>query len=294
MSFRRTISGLANLHIFHRVDAVVYCEGGEQLSVAAAIAGSGDHSTLDCAFWKRIASFLGCGRRYHFKSVGSKPTLISIAGDVARNAITTVRICFDRDFDWHCQRQRPDNFVAYTFGYSWENDVTAEPVLETLFFRLLVRDQESEKLFQTLSDELKRFRRDVRPWCETEITLSKKNRSLVFNRDKPLAVIDMSSKTPAFVSERARAALRGCGYKRRPRSLTRIPEDEALRHCWGKMVSRFVYHLTIKIVGSVDPQFRLTYEAFMRLLASEVVEKMNTGDLKEMRDHYRSYAAVFA
>ncbi|WP_298240710.1 DUF4435 domain-containing protein [uncultured Bradyrhizobium sp.] len=293
MSFRRTPSGIANLHLFFRVDSIVFCEGGEPLGVTAALSGGGDESTLDCDFWRRTASFLGAKRTYHFKSIGSKSTLKLIAQDATTHSIATAIVCFDRDFDWHCQRELTQSRVAYTYGYSWENDAISEIALEGVFLRFFPRDARGQEILTSISNEMARFKKDVQPWCESEIALSFRGHKPIFDRNKPLASIDLNATPPRFSHERARQMLIGAGYARRPRRKIMVSNSHTLQHCWGKMVSRFGFHLFTKLVTQVHAEFRLTYDAFMRLMTSETFEAMSKGKLPELEKHFKRYTEIF-
>lgn len=294
MSFRRTPSGIANLHLFFRVDSIVFCEGGESLDLVAALSGFGDESTLDCDFWRRVAHFVGAKKTYHFKSVGSKATLKLIAQDAATHSLGTTIICFDRDFDWHCQRRLTQSGVAYTHGYSWENDAISEISLGGVLFRFFPHDAQSQALLDKMTRELARFSGDIKPWCESEIALSQRGERHIFDRSKPLASIDMNATLPRFCPNRARRLLADAGYARRPKRKVAISESESLQHCWGKMVSRYSFQLFTKLVAQAHADFRLTYDAFMRLATSETFDAMAKGKLPKLETHFKQYSTVFA
>ena len=116
----------------------------------------------------------------------------------------------------------------------------------------------------------------------------------MFDRERPLASINMQGSVPRFARERARKMLSASGYERRPRCKVKISEDDALRHSWGKMVSRFYYQLFSKLVGQISADFRLSYESFMRLMIAETFDLMSKGRLADMAAHYRTYSATFA
>jgi hypothetical protein len=292
--FRRTRSGIANLHLFFRVDQIVFCEGGEQIALAAVLSGEGDVTTLDCYFWCRVAQYVGARQTYHFKSIGSKTTLKQLAEDIANGSIATAIVCLDRDFDWHCHRHLAHHRVAYTFGYSWENDATSEIALEGVLFRLFPQDAGTLAILAKAANEIERLRRALRPWCETEIALSSQDKKLVFDREKPLASINLQGKIPRFSEDRARKMLSASGYQRRPRCKVKVTKNDALRHGWGKMVSRFYYQLFSKLVGQISAGFRLSYDLFMRLMIAETFDAMSKGGLVDMAAHYRTYSTTFA
>lgn len=123
MTLRRTASALHSLNIFYQVDIVVFCEGGESVSYENATNSSRTDGTLDSLYWEGIIGFYNTGKTYHVKSVGSKSTLKLLAEDVLERDISTISICMDADYErvlgGNCHGPR----VAWTMGYSWENDV---------------------------------------------------------------------------------------------------------------------------------------------------------------------------
>ena len=98
-----------------RVDKVVYCEGGPPLTVAGILSGGGEDVTLDVCYWTSIAGALGPKKRYHFKSVGSKETLLSIAEDIVASNVITVVVCLDSDFDILLGRGLKHECVVYVW-----------------------------------------------------------------------------------------------------------------------------------------------------------------------------------
>jgi hypothetical protein len=293
MSLRRTSAGLASLHLFFRVDVVVFCEGGQALDPSRVARGDGSDETLDVLFWRRISEFVGAARKYHFKSVGSKTTLLSIARDIRSAGISSILICLDRDFDWHCSRTFEHENVVYCYGYSWENDVVSDLSLERVFFRMVSRGAAAETLFQQTKRALERFSKQLVTWCEIEIALSSKSKGVVFPRDKPLAMIDMNSNPLALDKARLKNQLVQLGYKRGPAIRLRVAKDECLRHSWGKLVARFAYHVVRIAIRKRDQNIRLDYEVFMRLVMADMIELMRQGQLAEMALYYQSLVTVF-
>lgn len=294
MTIRRSASGLANLHLFLKVDIVVYCEGGQALSFHDAIASDGDQSTLDCAFWKRIASFLQSKRKYHFKSVGSKSTLLSIIDDVVARNLQTIIVCLDRDYDFHCNRERPEPFVAYTSGYSWENDVLSNEVLEKILFKFVAPDAENVKWRDVGFSEIEKFKKAIHPWCESEMALSLAGKDLIFDRNKPVQFLDRSKRLPKFSKSRAITALKTRGYNRRPRTTIKTPCSETFRNCWGKLISRYCYHLVLALIQRTNGSFRLHYDVFMSMAIAETVQSMSDGQLPSASAHYSALGSMFS
>jgi hypothetical protein len=293
MILRRSASGLASLHLFFSVDVVVYCEGGTPVVEAGIAEGAGEDDTLDALFWRRISQFVGATRRYHFKSVGNKSTLETIARDVGERQISTIIVCLDRDYDWHCACKMELDHVVYTHGYSWESDVVCFVGMERIFFRLVSRRPESEQLFRDGTATFKIFAAHLAKWCEAEIALRQKGKGALFPRTSPLAMVDLAAEPPKLSEARLRTQLRSLGYKRRPRVIIRISEADSLRHAWGKLVSRYFYHLVMRLVNRQDEAIRLSYDVFMRFLMADMIEAMGQGALVELATYYRGMATIF-
>jgi hypothetical protein len=281
------------MHLFFRVDLIVYCEGGPPLSYADVVASQGADNTLDVAFWQRVVQLLGAKQTYHFKSVGSKTTLTALADDVRNHHLPSVIICFDRDYDWHCSRKQIDNFIAYTYGYSWESDVVTPATLESLFYSIVPPNASTRELFKIGMQKLANFERDLHQWCETEIALSFKHKGSVFPRPKPLAVVDLKGDWPHLDESKVRANLQALGYRRRPRSPVKLPPNDVLRHCWGKLTAAYAYHLLMVLVQRRDSKIKLSYDMFMRWITTEAFKRIEDGHDAGIASHYRSLAAVF-
>jgi hypothetical protein len=294
MTLRRTPAGLTSLHLFFKVDVVVYCEGGNSIPEAAVAQGAGNEETLDSLFWRRISQFVGAIRTYHFKSVGSKVTLASIAQDVQSLQIASIIVCLDRDYDWHCSKQITLAHVVYTYGYSWENDVSNNIALERVFFRFVARSSRNERLFEVGQKTIARFAKEVAVWCQAEISLHGKSAELVFPRNKPLAMIQVGTDgLPELCIARLKQRLHSLGYERKPHMRIRISHSESLRHSWGKLVAHYFYHLAIKLANKCDTDIRLTCDAFMRLLMADMMEGMKEGALPELASYYRGLSTIF-
>lgn len=294
MSLRRTAGGLASLHLFFRVDCIVYCEGGFPLGEADVLAGQGDEQTLDVMFWKSICEFVGAKRNYHFKSVGSKTTLKSIAADIATHGIATVLVSLDRDYDWHCARHLNHPRVLYTYGYSWESDTVCALGLERLFFRLFPKTPVSKKIFADGLTHIRKVGAELVKWCETEIALSARKMDLLFVRDKPSASLELNGVIlPGLSVVRIRTSLTRVGLRRRPKRLVAVATNEVFRHVWGKLASRLFYHVFVRLAQRCDDTVKMNYDMFMRFMISEMLETVKQGlSSEEKLDYYQQMSSV--
>lgn len=136
-TFRRTLSGLSNQHLFYNVELVVYLEGGKtSYNKEQVYAENYSSETEDIIFWRNLFDRFQAGKKVKFKSVGSKSTIKEIAIDIISGNIQTVFVAMDNEFDEILNQRINHSNVYYTHGYSWENDVwsyeTVQSVIEEL------------------------------------------------------------------------------------------------------------------------------------------------------------------
>jgi hypothetical protein len=136
-SFRRTISGLSNQHLFYNVDLIVYLEGGKtSYNKGQVYAGSYSSETEDIIFWKNLFDRFKSEKKVKFKSVGSKSTIKEIAFDIISRNIETVYVAMDNEFDEVLNQRICHSNVYYTHGYSWENDVWSHKTIQSVIEEL--------------------------------------------------------------------------------------------------------------------------------------------------------------
>lgn len=293
MNFRRTTSGIGSMHLFFGVDAVVYCEGGGPVAVAALLSGAGEEGTFDIAYWKIICAALAATRRYHFKSVGSKQVLKSIADDVVQANLTAVVVCMDGDFDVLRGREVRDPRVVYTFGYSWESDVVRAPVVRGVLASLLPVDAETVEICDNFERDLGRIATEIARWGEVDLALIAQGKGALFVRSSPLALYDLSSIRPAIDLQRLRGRLGSLGYRRAPPRKIKFPDSDSLRYVFGKTVAKAVYHLTVGWARSRDQQINLNYDLFLRLCMAETRRALADGRLPSIVAYFNGARAAF-
>jgi len=133
LSFKRTDSGLSNMHLFVKVDAIIYVEGGEtSYSLEDIKSGKYNKSSVDITFWRALFHYFLPGKKYHFRAVGSKSSLLELKELISKNLISNVYIAMDSDFDRHQNSRRKKKGIFCTHGYSWENDVWKPSVADEM------------------------------------------------------------------------------------------------------------------------------------------------------------------
>lgn len=291
MTLRRTRSALFSLPKFFKVDVVVFCEGGKATTVSQALACSPTVDTLDIIFWKNVvACFQDC-RRFHFKSVGSKATLMSIANDAEQSHLRSVTVCSDSDYDRILGRAPGWKRIAYTCGYSWENDVLSEQVVLSVL-RVLIGPP-SQDAVARVRNARTRLQRELKAWCETDIELSRRLKSGVLDRQKPLSCADLTQQFPTLREAALRKRLRQCGYIRRPRSKIPVNESDVLSTVFGKFVSRVLYHGTVGEARRSISSLNCDYTNFMRLAISETFHAVAAGSLPILAAHFTAQRNAF-
>ncbi|WP_431674454.1 hypothetical protein [Rhizobium leguminosarum] len=237
-------------------DITVYCEGKSE--------GSADpeQTTLDVYYWRKVVGGLGLSKRYHFKSVGSKSTLREIAQVAENESISTVTVCYDRDYDHQLGKAFPSHRTASTRGYSWENDVLSGNVfLDVVADIIGPGASQAESLLQ-VGIELQRTRRTLAKWTEIDISLQKVQKPSIFDRKNPSGALDHQN-LPHLRENALRARLISCGYVRRPRRVCEVSEDAVTDVCFGKLIARSLYHYAMKICNNFAIA-KVTYDYFMR------------------------------
>lgn len=185
MSFRRTASGLSNLHIFYRVDAVVFVEGGSKsLSLQDLISKRSEldkteQQSNDMIFWQRMFRVFCLKKRFAFKAVGTKNTLIEIAKGMTTGAISNIIVAMDRDYDNHKGSLVTGANIFYTYGYSWENDVWNEDTLDAMFYTFCPITEENSSVRSEIESNLKEFDSSIKWAIRADIILSSNGSSLI-------------------------------------------------------------------------------------------------------------------
>ncbi|CTQ44520.1 DUF4435 domain-containing protein [Roseibium aggregatum] len=292
MTLRRSASALYSINIFYQVDVVVFCEGGEPLSYDQAISRSHSDGTLDSLYWETIIDCYDFQKKYHIKSVGSKGTLVRIAEDVRDLNIESISICMDSDYE----RIQATNYdgprVAWTMGYSWENDVVSPPVLENILSMLMGAGTQGIAARRDLQERVSKLEQELQRWTEIDISLCARGKCGIFDREKPLAAIDMSDPPrarQAALTQRLAAA----GYQRKPRKVVSVRSGDVGIVCFGKLISRALYHSIVAILRSVVATLRLDYELFMRIAISETIKAAKAKKLPDFLDHIQSQREAF-
>lgn len=133
MTFMRTKSGVSNLRLFFRADAIVYVEGKP--------GGSGELNVCaDKVFYERLLRRIRPDTRFKVKCVGNKDAVFAYFERLVEGNDAGSFVVVDRDAYGILSDHIPHEKVVLTYGYSWESDLwtveTAELVIKALTARL--------------------------------------------------------------------------------------------------------------------------------------------------------------
>lgn len=165
--FMRTPSGLRNFARFHGAELTIYIEGRSELEGAAP----SDRVTYDELYYRAILHDVAAERRFVFKVVGCKDSVMEYARSIKENNINNCFSIVDRDWEGITSSCLNDPRLVYTNGYSWENDFwTLNLVMQTLTDLLpTIRTLESEPVRKMMERAAHRLGRVSKIDCLTKL-----------------------------------------------------------------------------------------------------------------------------
>jgi hypothetical protein len=287
MTFQRTPAGLSNLHVFSGVDAIVFVEGGSSRSLQEVRSGQFESESSDIAFWQKCFFELGPRMTLQFRAVGSKRTLVAIAREVASGKVTHVYVAMDRDFDHLLGHMINSPKVLYTFGYSWENDVWTQTVLEEVFYTLCGVCRATIKIQRIIATSFGAFERDLH-WPTYADFLCMKQGIPLLPRQSPQKVMKVSRGTAPAMNN---AALRQCIREAKAKRVHAINAGmkaniSPLSDCCGHVIGAFGYAVLVHLFrkfckGTVYPRHLMDSVAIDKFF-----EKVRQGHSVALRAHY--------
>lgn len=189
--FKRTSSGLANLHLFYKVEFIIYLEGGPKCFTAEEVyAGEGHDETEDIIFWKNVVNHFKNRVSVKYKSVGSKLTLLAISNDVKKYHLQSIKIAMDNEFDEVLNKRLIEPHIFYTHGYSYENDIWSSEVIVNVIEQLSAVEIKDRKI---PADDFASFIKGMRLAVCADGYLFSKNSSFFPRPSGHLFCVDVSS-----------------------------------------------------------------------------------------------------
>jgi hypothetical protein len=294
MRFRRTSTGLSNLHLFLRVNAVVFVEGGTSFSLDQVLAGAYESESIDILFWQNMFLHFQPTKKLQFRAIGSKTTLSSIAEEVVNGKTTHVYVAMDRDHDNSRGSLKSGPGVLHTFGYSWENDVWNAEVIEAMFYTLCPVCRSGAAVKAEIDSCFDQFTREIRWAVYADILLSHYDLSLL-PREKPESVLTIAAKgRPSLNRGRVHSLIRKVKGKRAERiSLGRRFTFDPASDCVGHVLGAFGYRLLVYLLKSFSGIPSLPKHYAHAVAIEKLLGTLRAGRLKACRRHYaRQFAAL--
>lgn len=189
MAFTRTTSGLNNQHLFHNVDYVVFVEGGQSFTKIQIDQGQYNEVSIDTIFWSKVFEKYKSDVNVKFKAVGSKSVILKIAEDIVLNNLTTIYVAMDQEFDVILSKMYKHNRILYTFGYSWENDVWNEDVINKIMSTITAQEID----FSLIANPFQKFLAKIKFPVYADGYQFSKNSSFFPRPSNHLRIIDCNS-----------------------------------------------------------------------------------------------------
>lgn len=253
--FKRTTQGLANEHLFHGVDYMVYCEGESIDGVSLS---------LDEVFWGRV--FSAGTKSVQIKSVGSKTNAREFINEIRSGALRNTIVALDADYDFYHGFVPDHPQIFFTHGYSWESDAVQDFGFESaLSLFCNVRDIKPAKT--QFSEFIDRNNRVFWRACLIDMRYIVSSGQL-FNRQKPFSIIksgtDGYPKLGCGDFVKRAVALKNSGAN--PQSLPFDGPANGIRYFFGKAASRFIYHWFVAFSSKLKVKRSAPYDTFMSVL----------------------------
>jgi hypothetical protein len=290
MIFHRTPAGLSNQHLFLGVDAVVFVEGGRSLSFQEVLAGDESKPSIDLLFWQKMFGVFCPDKRLAFKSVGSKSILLNIAHEIAAGNATHICVAMDRDFDDAKGTIKRTSDVFYTHGYSWENDIWNEYVVEATFYTLCPVDKARISVGAEITKSFQEFYRDTRWAVYGDLILSNYNLTLI-PRGKEESIIALTSKKPYISRTRICALVRELNTRKTsPLNMPWMHKIHPLKDCCGHLLAAYCFRLLTYLLAKFSAVPRLPKQHMNAIAIDKFFQNF---DVSVFPDCYRHYQHQF-
>lgn len=289
MTFRRTSSGLSNLHLFVGVQTVVFLEGGP-ISFTRERIEDGEYSanSADIRFWQTLFDHYRPNTIYQFRSIGSKEAVKSIALDIKIGNINNVIAIMDRDFDNLTDDIINGDNILYTCGYSWENDCWSKETINSAVILLAglcaTKINDVDVIVSELFDC---FYKQVKRAVKVD-SLLLQNGASFFDREKPARYISieapgkprlcMDQIKQSFAESRGKVS--GPIFKRY--DLANNPSID----CFGHLVAHYSYRVLIYLVKTVYKLPTVAKDYATAVIVEKFIFSLSNGDLPNQKLHY--------
>ena len=289
MTFRRTSSGLSNLHLFVGAQAVVFLEGGPISFTREKIEeGEFTSNSSDIRFWQALFAYYRPNGKYQFRSIGSKEAVKSIALDINNGNIRNVIAIMDRDFDNLTGEKITGNNILYTYGYSWENDCWSRETINSAVISLTgLCATKINDVDTIVSELLNNFIRQIKNAVKADSLLLQNGASL-FDREKPARYVSIESTgKPKLSMEQIKESFSESKNKvSRPIFKRFDLAHNPLVDCFGHLLAYYSYRVLIYLVKKVYKLPNVAKDYATAVIVDKFILVLNNGGLPHTKTHY--------
>lgn len=287
MTFRRTTAGLSNMHLFVKADAVVFVEGGARSFTREEIyGGQYNRFSLDICFWRSLFGLYLPERKYHFRAVGSKASLLEIERDVRSGQLSNTYVAMDCDYDRLLRKRRVRKGVFFTYGYSWENDVWRPGVTSAAFNSLCGACDAEDNVERLIRSNFRAFYESIARFVRLDFLLFQNDITFI-KRGRPERLLTMVEAGPVLNKKQlhiriqeAKTARRGRIYQR-----ARIRIDAA-RDCYGHLVAEFGYRTLVYLIKKLSGLPNIAKQYANTMSIEKFVGTLRGGGDRQIATHY--------
>jgi len=246
-SFRRTVSGLRNQHIFHRADLIVFVEGGRiQYNKDQIYEGYFNENTEDIIYWRYVFQEFVAQRSIKYKSVGSKTTIKEIAIDIIENDIQSIFVAMDNEFDEVLENRISHPNVLYTHGYSYENDIWNAGVIKDVIEELLAIEVDEDEI----CSNFEKFLKDVKLGVFADGYSFSKNNSFFPRQGGYMFCVDCNpADLPSVRKEKLNIKLQQQSFSLS--TFYRFGREKNIdpkKHCFGHLLADYSFQLITSFI----------------------------------------------
>lgn len=295
MTFRRTTSGLSNLHIFYDVDTIVFIEGGKGFSKEDIYEGNFSSYSIDIKFWAQMFAMYYPNTKFQFRAVGSKSVLSSIADDIELGIINNVYVAMDRDHDNKFGRLKKTKGVVYTYGYSWENDVWSPMIIQEIFSSICIVHVNKEDVRDLVDDLFERFSNDIHCAVCADVYLNATGNSFIPRSNPDSLIIIHKSKEPLINKQRLSDMFCECSLDRKKIvSYGNKLNIQVTSDCYGHLLAIFCYRIIMYLIRKFTKSPNIPKDYVYSLSIDKFIEEYRKGKFQWLSEHYSSYFSSLA
>ncbi|RMR60088.1 DUF4435 domain-containing protein [Pseudomonas cichorii] len=285
MIFKRSASGVSNYKFMHRVDFIVYSEGGN----AEILKTDPDKFiySIDSEFWGALFEKSAKSSKIKIKSLGAKNNVLPYAKDIFSGTIKNSIVVLDKDHDEHKGVMIEHPLVIYTNGYSWENDAwSSAPLIKVLSEKHPEKQLSAEKIANIL-DRYKKFETTIRRLVFVDIICSCHDIECIPNKFG--SVINIFNGAPPLIIKKEflniiKSAKRS---RKSPIKYHGRRKIYPLADCYGKLFAEFAYGILTQYYKEITGKSSIGRDHADQLMAKALAEVDHHQEGMEIAVYYR-------